>query len=442
MNKVLGHRDFRSYFVKSETVKEHWKIGIEQEILGFTLDSFKRIDYQNGVKPILEFFANSKAWDPIYEGDLIIAVKKLGTSISIEPGGQLEISCAPFLTVQENETVILEYREGLSEISKSLGIVWYCLGYDPVTPIDAVPWVPKKRYEVMRRYLAQFGVGADLMMKGSCTAQSNFDYSSESDMVQKMIATTAFSSIIELLTASSPFLEHKLSGYKSYRNYAWMNLDPARCGFLEMIFDADFGYDSYISYILKVPMFVVEREGDIFDMSGTDFRKFIKGGLGFTANSKDWVTQVGSVFPVSRLRNAIETRTADSSRIDINLAQAAFWKGLLYDSISLGKTVSLAKELGLETLKQLHQNIYQQGFSYIGKNFSLKDITNDLLKYSEEGLERIDAEQNTKDRSYLEPFYEVAQKGENLSEQMIKYYEEKKGKNIFQILDHFELKLA
>ena len=443
MNKTLSPEDFRNYFIKSEKTVDQWKIGVEQEIMGFEISTGRRINYQDGVKPVLEFFVNEDGWSPVCEGKNIIAAKKQGTSITIEPGGQLEISCAPFQSIQETESLILIYRERLREISRRKGIVWYSIGYDPVTPIDAVPWVPKNRYEVMKNYLAQFGSGTDLMMKGSCTSQSNFDYSSESDMIQKMVVTTAFSSIMELLSATSPFVENGLSGFKSYRNHAWLNIDPVRCGFLKMIFDEDFGYNRYIQYIMKVPMLVIERDGNVVDMSGVDFSEFLEGKKsGLEAEYKDWTTQIGAVFPVSRLRNAIETRTADSSRIDINLAQAAFWKGLLYDSDSLEVSFKLARTIGFEQLKRLHLSIYQKGFSYSEGDFDLRQITKQLLQWSGDGLKRIDQNLGSRDYLYLECFCEIAEKGENLAEGMIKGFNQNSEKTIFQILEDFDLKFA
>ena len=408
------------YFKDAEKPAELWKIGLEQELFGFQSDLSKRLSYTGSIRELLTEFTKHFGWAPYFEGNNIIGAKKDGSSITIEPGAQLELSCKPFRTLSEIESFLLEYRGQLQSLSQGKGWSWLSMGYDPFFTPDQVDWVPKERYRVMGEYLPTLGNGAHHMMKTTCTAQSNFDYGSESDMVAKMRVATAFAPFVNILFASSPFSKAQLSGCKSRRGWAWRNMSARHSGFLDFVFDADFGYRRYIDYVLAVPMLVVERDGQTLDLRGADFRSFLQQGYaGVLPVFDDWKVQMGATFPVARLRNAIETRTADAGPIPLLLGQAAFWKGLLYDEQALQWSNKQIENLGPHFFRDIHEQAYCIGFEYLNEHPQADRLLADILETAKTGLIR----QGYDESSYLEPVAHIYEQRESVADSLIQGFE-------------------
>jgi len=417
----LNQEYFLEYFKQSEKPVELWKLGLEQEMIGLWSGERRRVSFDEGIEDLLESFRTQFGWEGYSEDGRQIGLKKDGSSVTIEPGAQLELSCAPFKSLGEIEELLLDYQSQLQTLTQGKGWSWLSIGYDPFQLPDQIDWVPKKRYQVMGDYLPGLGMGALHMMKTTCTAQSNFDYSSEEDMIKKMRVATAFAPFLNTLFATSPFTSGKLANCKSRRGWAWRHMSPQHSGFLEFVFDDDFGYQRYIDYILKVPMLVLERDGEVQDLRGFDFSSYIKSGFGsLKPEVEDWKVHLGATFPVARLRNAIETRTCDAGPLSLLLGQAALWKGILYDEKALDWAVSQVDRFGVSFFKTLHEESYCSGFDYLGKHADAEWLLADFIEQSRAGLERL----GLGEPKYLKPVEHIFKQRQSVADLLIKGFKQ------------------
>ncbi|MDT8446180.1 MAG: glutamate-cysteine ligase family protein [bacterium] len=415
-SNILNQEFFLDYFRAAEKPRDQWKLGLEQEVMGYRWKTQERLNYKDHVLGLLHSFEDRFGWKGYYEKENLIGLKKDGSSITIEPGAQLELSMKPMATIGEIAAELQTYREQLAILTSETDWTWLSMGYDPICQPEQVQWVPKDRYRVMGEYLPGLGEGAWHMMKTTCTAQSNLDYSSEADMVAKLRATTALAPYVNILFATSPFCGGQPSGCKSRRGWAWRHMSPQHSGFLDFIFDEGFGYQQYIDYIINVPMLVLERDGQVIDTRGLDFKQFMNEGFnGLSPAAVDWKVQLGATFPVARLRNAIETRTADAGPVPLLLGQAAFWKGLVYDQTSLDRANALIEKMGPGFFKSLHQEAYCQGFDYLKQHAETEWILGDLLEWSQAGLERLGADE----AKYLEPVHRIFERKESIADRLL-----------------------
>jgi len=428
---------FLEYFRQAEKPRAQWKLGLEQELIGYDADLKHRLTYEGHIRGVLEAFALRFGWKGYQEGAHLIGLKQYGSSITLEPGGQLELSCAPMQTIGEIDAFLKQYQIQLSEISQGRGIKWLSIGYDPISHPDQVGWVPKKRYQVMGEYLPPLGAGAHHMMKTTATAQSNLDYSSEADMIQKMRASTAFAPFVGILFGTSPFAKGQPAGCKSRRGWAWRNMSPQHTGFLDLIFEPDFGYRQYIEYILDVPMLVLERNGEIVDMRGVNFREFIKKGYqGLSPELADWPVQLGATFPVARLRNAIETRTCDAGPYAMLLGQAALWKGLLYCQTCLDWANEVIAQRGGGFFKELYEQSYCYGFTYLKEHKEYDRLMQEFLEQAQKGLERL----GQGEEAYLALVKAIFESRFSLADQLLKGYAQ--GVSMDQLFEETDLYFA
>lgn len=427
------------FFNRSEKKRSDWKIGTEQEFFGFDKKYRQRLSYQNGIKKILESFVHEFQWEPIFEEANIIAAHRGNNRITLEPGGQIELSAKPHSDLCSIQKEYEAFREQLTEISRHYGFFWLSIGYDPFSKLAAIPWMPKKRYQIMGDYLPQFGDRVHHMMLATCSVQANYDYESENDMRKKMLVTMAFSPVVSALFATSAFRENKAGKIKRLRSWAWMGVDPARSGFLDFVFQSDFGYQRYIDYIKKTPMLLIIRDNRVIDTRGIDFDQFMKKGFqGIEPREEDWINHLGAVFPVSRLKNVIETRTGDAGPESMILTQTAFWKGLLYDKVNLEKAVSMASEIGLANLKQLYEASIVDGLEAAIPLLSLFELCKEMIALSEQGLDRLAKKGIPDEKAFLDPVKEIIKLKRNLSEQMQQLYQ-KQGGDLYEILDQYKL---
>ena len=442
MTQKLPAKEFLDYFHQSEKPKEQWKTGLEQEVIGFDLKTRTRVTYKKHIVPILEGFA-AYGWTPYYEAGNIIGLKKEGSSITLEPGGQLELSLKPIGGLCEVEQELKSYQEQLQVLSEKAGVFWLSMGYDPFSNIQDIPLVPKKRYDIMADYLPPLGEGAAHMMRMTATAQANFDYSSEEDMKNKMLVSVALSSVMSIMFATSPFKQGGLSGFKSTRNWSWRSLDPNRSGFLEFVFEDDFGYQRYIDYASQIPMMVLERESGLQDVRGANFIDFYHSGLGdLSYQPADWPAQLGGTFPVARLRNAIETRTCDAGPLNLLLGQAAFWKGLLYDSEVLLETVAWIKSLGVGIFKKIHQSGFEHGFECLMKDVNCIKVLEKSIALSKKGLDNQSGGNAKSESVYLDQIFEHFETKESISDRLINGLSGESDQDILPLLKQENLVFA
>ena len=407
---IESRRQLVDYFAAGNKPRAQWRMGTEHEKFGFDRKTLQAVPYDGpaGVRMILEGLTRF-GWEPVVEGNNPIALTRGSASITLEPGGQFELSGAPLETLHETAAENSEHLDEVREVANELGIGYIGLGFAPQWRRSDVHWMPKGRYKIMRDYLPKKGrLGLDMMLR-TCTVQTNLDFDSEADMVKKFRVSLALQPLATALFANSPFLEGKASGFKSYRSHIWTDTDPDRCGMLPFVFEAGFGFERYVDYLLDVPMYFVYRDGKYIDVAGQSFRDFLKGRLpgrpGELPTINDWADHVTTAFPEVRLKRYLEMRGADSGPLPALNALPALWVGLLYEQDSLDAAWDLVKDWTIEDHDYLRSHAPRTGLSTKFQGLPLSDLARDVVEIAHAGLrarKRLDAEGND-ETVYLAP---------------------------------------
>lgn len=412
------------YFEKGNKPPEAWGIGTEHEKFLYRATDLKRLDYASfpGIRTMLDQMQEN-GWLPVTEKENTIGLVKNGASISLEPGGQFELSGRNFRTVHETFEETEKHFDELKAICRKVGVFSLALGFDPLWEREAIPWMPKERYRWMRDYMPLKGnLGLDMMTR-TATIQVNLDYGSERDMIDKMRVAQAFQSIVTAIFANSPFADAKPTGCLSYRARVWEDTDPDRCGFLPFIFDEGFGFERWTEYLLDVPMYFIIRDGQYLPANRMTFREFMAGKHRLKPRMQDWETHVSTVFPDVRLKQFLEMRGADASCVRHIAALAALWVGLLYDADSLGESCQLIRGWDVGTMQEIRARVPRDGLKATAGNIRVHDIADQMLQIATNGLTRrskmlgIDNENR-----YLEPVREIVRTGVTQAEQHLRDY--------------------
>ncbi|GGA56296.1 glutamate--cysteine ligase [Pelagibacterium lentulum] len=374
--------------------KNEWRIGTEHEKFTFYKDSFKPVPYfgENGIGRLLNLMQEETAWTPYYDGDNVIGLNnpKGGGAISLEPGGQFELSGAPLETLHETCIETNDHLKALHKYTKPMGIEFLGLGTAPTWTLDEIPQMPKSRYGVMAPYMNKVGTLGTSMMFRSCTVQVNLDFASEADMIKKMRVSLALQPVATALFANSPFLEGKPNGLLSFRSHIWLNTDNARTGMLPFVFEDGMGFERYVDYALDVPMYFIIRDDKYINCAGESFRAFLEGKLpqrpGELPTVKDWEDHLSTLFPEVRMKQFLEMRGADGAPWQGVCALPAFWVGLLYDDSALDAAWDLVKDWTDEERDALRHQVPELALNTPFRNGTLHEIARRAVEISRAGL--------------------------------------------------------
>ncbi|WP_142847888.1 glutamate--cysteine ligase [Telmatospirillum sp. J64-1] len=424
---ITGKAQLVEYLESGNKPRDSWRIGTEHEKFAYTLDDLRPLPYEGerGVRALLEGL-RQYGWEPVFEnGNPIALTRPDGASVTLEPGGQVELSGAPLETIHETCREVNEHLRQIKAVAQPLNIGLMGMGFQPKWTREDTPWMPKGRYKIMRDYMPKRGsLGLDMMLR-TCTVQVNLDYASEADMVKKFRVSLALQPIATALWASSPFLEGKPSGFLSYRSHIWTDTDPDRCGIIPFVFEEGMGFERYVDYVLDTPMYFVYRDGKYIDVSGQSFRDFMQGRLpglpGEIPTLGDWADHLTTVFPEVRLKKYLEMRGADGGPWRKLCALPAFWVGLLYDQDCLDAAWDLVKDWTPEEHDHLRREVPRRALQTPFRNGSLKDIALRVLDISEEGLRRRNR-LNSTDRDetvFLKTLRHTAETGITPAEELI-----------------------
>lgn len=372
------------YFSDAEKPESEWKIGVEHEKFIVDKDTKKPFSY-NGPQSILAIFEKlrAKSWEPIYDHTNVIGLKKDKTIISLEPGGQLELSGAPHSNLNDVDFEIQQHLKDLYQILPSLNgqILW--TGIHPNAKREDMAQVPKSRYGLMKKYMPMVGsMGLDMMLRTS-SIQVNLDFSSEADMVQKFRIATALTPFVVALFANSTIFEGRDTGYASYRTHIWHNTDNDRSGLLPFVFDESMGYRSYIDYALNVPMYFIMRDNQYVDALGVKFIDFWQNKAEklkqYQASMGDWVNHLTTLFPEIRLKSYLEVRMMDAGAPEIISKAAHFWSSVLYDHDIRNEIYDLIMSWPKEQIYKAYQDVSKLGFETPFLNGTLADLKKPIL---------------------------------------------------------------
>ena len=356
---IESHDQLAEMLSKGCKPKDQWRIGTEHEKFGYIKATHLPLPYEGpvGIHAMLDGMAHRFGWDRVEEGGKLIGLVKDGANVSLEPGGQLELSGAPLETIHQTCDEVNHHLAQVKEIADEIGAGFIGLGAAPEWTHDQMPLMPKGRYKLMDAYMGRVGTHGTQMMRRTCTVQVNLDFSSEADMVQKLRVALALQPVATALFANSPFFEGKPNGHKSWRSRIWRGLDDSRTGTLPWVFEDGMGFERWVDWVLDVPMYFVYRDGKYIDALGQSFRDFLKGELPALPGEKpllsDWADHLTTVFPEARIKQFIEMRGADGGPWRRLCALPAFWVGLTYDQGALDAAWDLCKDWTAEQREAL-----------------------------------------------------------------------------------------
>ncbi|WP_274630027.1 glutamate--cysteine ligase [Arvimicrobium flavum] len=429
------------YLAAGNKPREKWRIGTEHEKFPFYVDGNAPVPYggNRGIRALLEGMQKTLGWDPIIDdGRIIGLVEPTGQgAISLEPGGQFELSGAPVETIHQTCREGNAHLAQLREIAEPLGIRFLGLGGSPKWTLAETPQMPKSRYEIMTRYMPKVGSHGLDMMYRTCTIQVNLDFESEADMRRKMQVSLKLQPLATALFANSPFTEGRPNGWQSWRGEIWRDTDNQRSGLKEFCFSPEFGFADYVEWALDVPMYFVIRDGRYHDMTHMTFRQFMDGKArnevpNGVATMGDWANHLSTLFPDVRLKRFLEMRGADGGPWRRICALPAFWVGLLYDATALDAAEALTADWSFEEVREMRDAVPTQAIATRFRNRDLRELGRDVLAISRAGL-KARARKNRDgydETSFLNTLDEVVARGTTSAEEMLNAYHTRWGDSI------------
>ena len=436
---ICSRDELVAWIAKGEKPISRWRIGTEHEKFAFHTGTLAPVSYEGsvGIRALMEGMVARFGWERIMEGENLIALRRprgevasdeIAATISLEPGGQFELSGAPVADLHQTAAETAQHLREVAAVGETLGIGFLGVGFSPKWTLAEVPRMPKQRYGVMTRYMPSVGSGGLDMMYRTATIQVNLDFGSEADMVRKMRVSLALQPIATALFASSPFTEGKPNGYVSMRSEVWRDTDKRRTGMLPFVFETGMGYERYVDYALDVPMYFVYRDGRYIDVAGASFKSFIDGGLSQLAGERptidDWSDHLTTLFPEVRLKRFLEMRGADSGGGKRITALSAFWTGLLYDATALDAAWDLVKTWTTAEREALRNGVPAGGLATVFRGGTIRDVARRALAISAAGLRaRRVLNVGSEDESvYLAPLEAVVATGKTLADELLEAY--------------------
>jgi glutamate--cysteine ligase len=404
--------------------KDRWRIGAEHEKFGWLTDTRQPLPYAGprSISALFDGLIARYGWQPLREGSNVIGLSRGSANVSLEPGGQFELSGAPLATTVEVAAELQAHLDEVRSLADPMGVRFMGIGAPPDWTHAEMPVMPKGRYRLMTDYMGRVGTHGTQMMYRTATVQVNLDYASEADMVRKLRVALALQPVATALFASSPFFEGRPNGHRSWRSRIWRGLDDSRTGMLPFAFEDGMGFQRYVDWVLDVPMYFVYRDGRYIDALGQSFRDFLAGRLPALPGEKptlsDWADHMTTVFPEARAKKFIEMRGADCGDQPHIVALPAFWVGLLYDQNALDAAWDLVKGLDAETREGLRVAASVAALAGEAGGVKLVDLARAAVGLSHAGL----AARGQGEEAQLQPLVESLNSGKVQADRWLDRY--------------------
>ncbi len=418
------------YFRSGEKNPEERSLGTEHEKFVFKRDDGALLSFEEegGFGDLFAELAETFGWNPSYDRGKVVALERDGAAITLEPGGQFELSGAILDTVFETRD---EFDRHIREIKEVAGdrLAFVAWGMNPFDDLDDIPWMPKARYEIMRKYLPTRGDLAHWMMKMTCTVQGNFDYTSEQDAVDILSTALRISPVVSAMFCNSPLRRGEDTGMQCFRCHIWTRTDPDRTGFPDFMYGRDWGYERYLDYVLDVPMFFIRRDGEYIDMSGIPFRHFMQEGHGeYEPIMGDFELHLSTVFPEVRMKRYIEVRGADAGSREDMLALPALWKGLLYDESARKAAGQMMVSTDPDQHRKCFEVVHKEGLRAHTMCGSFKEMAQELVELSAQGLDDIAARRgHPSEAVFLDPLRTILAEERTPADRMLEAFDRLEG---------------
>ncbi len=439
LTPIDSPRQLAAWFAAGSKPRADWRIGTEHEKFGFRRGDFSAPAYEpRGIRAMLEGL-QVFGWEPILDRGNVIGLKRGEASVSLEPGGQFELSGAPVRDLHETRVELAAHLREVHAVAASLDLGFAPIGFHPLATREQMPWMPKSRYAIMRNYMPRVGrMGLDMMLR-TCTVQVNLDFGDEADMVEKFRVSLALQPVATALFANSPFSEGRPNGMRTLRGKVWTETDPDRTGIPAVAFEQGFGFERFADWLLDVPMYFIVRDGQFIDAAGASFRAFLKGGLpalqGQVATMGDFADHVTTAFTDVRLKRFLEMRGADAGSSAMLLAQPALWTGVLYDNAAQKAALSLIRGWTVEEMRTLRNAVPEQALTAPIRGRTVRDVARDLVAIAADGLRA----RGLGEEMYLAPLEEIVASGKTQADRWLDRYERAWGGDVSRIFGEAEV---
>ena len=445
--EVRSLEDLEHYFHAGCKERPSWKVGVEYEKPVVDAETGEAVPYEGprGIGAVLAAMRERAPWEEIYEDGKLIALRDANASITLEPGGQLEMSGQQCDTLHCANEELGSHVEQVVVVGAELGLAFLGLGATPKTPPESAPWMPKQRYRIMREIMSTTGRLGHRMMQQTATVQANFDYESERDARRKFRLAMAMSPVLVAMSANSPIVDGEVTGYKSFRAHIWHDTDAARCGLLPFAFDTENVFGAYARWALDVPMYFIWRDGRFLSSGGMSFRRFVSEGLaGNRATLADWATHLTTCFPEARLKTYLEVRAPDSQPVELMLATAALMKGLLYDDDCLDAAWDVISRWTLDERLVASEDAARGGLQARVRRHTLREYAHEIIGIASEGLRRQACKRadGQDERIYLDPLARDVAAGVSPADRILALWNDEWRGDIRRLVDYAAYRTA
>ena len=446
MSVIEKKHELEAYFHDAGKPRERWRVGTEYEKVGIYRDTGQAIPYfgKRGVDFILRELIERFGWAPEEQDGNIIALTRDKAQITLEPGGQIELSGEPCESIHCTYAEFDQHIRELLEVTEPLGIIFLGLGMQPVSRLEQIEWVPKQRYRIMAPYMLKVGKLGQRMMKQTATVQANIDYSDEKDAMAKFRTGMGLAPVLIAMFANSPICDGQLNGYRSFREHIWTDTDRNRSGLLKFAFAPEVSFAHYVEYALDVPMYFIVRNKNYIDMTDVTFRQFLTSGYrGERPTIEDWNDHLTTLFPETRIKRYLEIRSVDSQPPDLMPALSALVKGAFYDNDCLQAAWDLVKGWSWDERMQVYLDSHRDALAGRVRRYSLLDLARELVEIAWEGLRRQNQVNDLGDDEtiYLKPLKDLLSQGKCPADVLLEKWEGELHHDIKRLIAYSAYKL-
>jgi len=446
MSVIEKKHELEAYFHDAGKPRERWRVGTEYEKVGIYRDTGQAIPYfgKRSVDFILRELIERFGWEPEEQDGNIIALTRDKAQITLEPGGQIELSGEPCESIHCTYAEFDQHIRELLEVTEPLGIIFLGLGMQPVSRLEEIEWVPKQRYRIMAPYMLKVGKLGQRMMKQTATVQANIDYSDEKDAMAKFRTGMGLAPVLIAMFANSPICDGELNGYRSFREHIWTDTDRNRSGLLKFAFAPEVSFAHYVEYALDVPMYFIVRNKNYINMTAVTFRQFLTSGYnGERATIEDWNDHLTTLFPETRIKRYLEIRSVDSQPPDLMPALSALIKGAFYDNDCLQAAWDLVKGWSWDERMQVYLDSHRDALAARIRRYSLVDLARELVEIAREGLRRQNQVNDLGDDEtiYLKPLKDLLSQGKCPADILLEKWEGELHHDIKRLIAYSAYKL-
>ncbi|WP_028306477.1 glutamate--cysteine ligase [Desulfitibacter alkalitolerans] len=440
--QVHSIKQLENYFSKATTPREKWRTGLECEIFAVKGDTLNSVPYtgSHGIEGILTDLIEQCNWMPVHENEKLLGLRKGSSNITLEPGGQIELSGIPQEKTQSCVDEYTKFYQDLLHVCSPKNILLLPMGYQPVSSLDSVEWLPKSRYNIMSRYFLDKGKLAHHMMKLTSSVQVNIDYEDERDFSEKFRLNSYLAPVLQSIYSNSPFKQGTYSDYLDFRGYIWEHTDNDRCGIVRESFQGDFSFMDYVKVLLDMPIILLQKEGKSIPMHGITMRQYMEIEPVYM---DDFATHLSFAFFETRLKQKyIEIRVIDAQHPRLLPSIPSIIRGLFYHNATRRSLLDYFSRWSADDILDLHYNSHKTSLSTSLGQGKLLDLCQEVFQAGKAGLKGLVKEgilAEEADLENIQPVEELLMERKKCPAEVLLDLWEKKGRDLLKIKDEITI---